>query len=169
MLKVGKVTKAHGLRGEIFVHLFSGNSDWLQDVREIILSSALSPDQFLKYQIKKGRRHKTGVIFELENVTDRDLAEELVGSLFYLSKKQLVSDPGEFIFLYEIEGFEVIHSIDGLIGVISDFSSNGLQDIICVEKEGRVCEILFIEEFIERIDFEMRVVYMNFPIDLIRI
>lgn len=187
---IGKIQEAHGLKGELFVHLFAKQADWLNEVKELRIGR--TPEHPEKsYQLNAARVHKTGLIVRLEGVADRTAAEGLLKQYLFIDESLLVSDLGETIYLREILGFSVydlgpeiesdiddeIDAADDFadfsaarrIGIIEGFSSNGPQDLLVVRREEsrQAVEIPFVEAFLIEIDFEAKKMLMQLPEGLI--
>lgn len=160
--KVGKIKDAHGLKGDLYVLIFSKDTSWLKQ----LTTFALGPDEsnLKTYTVEKAKVFKDGLMLKPKDVTDRNQSEALKGQMFYIPEELLVSDEGETIFLDEILNFD-FYSGDENIGVITGFSSNGFQDLLIVKKtkDQKDAEVPFVEDFIENIDFENRRVIMNLP------
>lgn len=162
-LIVGKVKKAHGVHGEIFIHLFSGEAAWLEKLETVSLVKAVGKDfTFETYTIKRKRLHKEGLILHLNEVKDRNKAEELKGAMFEVPESFFISEPGEEIYLREVLNFTVEKNGE-IVGKIVRFSTNGLQDLVILETEKGSFEIPFVDDFIEEILPEEKKVKMRFP------
>ncbi len=162
MKLVGKVKEAHGLKGELYVFVFSGDVSWLKKLNEFELRPK-GAAQGKTYPVEKMKPFKKGFILKTPSISDRTLAEQIEGQDFYIPADLLVSQPGETIFLKEILGFVVKDSLQNTIGPINGFSSNGAQDLLVVETEKGSVEIPFVEAFIKKIDFKHRTVVMDLP------
>ncbi|MBX2986557.1 MAG: 16S rRNA processing protein RimM [Bdellovibrionaceae bacterium] len=171
MKLVGKVKEAHGLRGELHVLIFSGDVSWLPRLKEFGLG-ALPPrgedpaadavQKILKCQ--KAKPFKNGLIVKAEELTDRNAAEAVEKWGFYIADELLVSEEGEGIYLEEIRGFTVKDATQTTLGRIVDFSSNGVQDLLVLEKAGGgEAEIPFVDAFLKKIDFKSKTVVMDLP------
>ncbi len=157
-VQVGKVKDAFHLRGEVYILIFSGEWDWIDDLEHCQIGGKT-------YQVKKAREHKDGLVLSLNEVTDRTQAEYLRGKMFCIPQELLISQEGETIYLSEIAGFKVVDSNSQNSGVIESFSSNGDQDLLVLKVEGKVkpVEIPFVEDFIDEIEFENKLIRMNLP------
>ena len=98
-----------------------------------------------------------------EEIEDRTQAENVQGWEFYIPDDFFVSEPGESLFLGEVEGFKVIEAQAGEIGVVTGFNSVPGQDLLLVKGAKDTYDIPFVEAFIERIDLEGKTLYMNLP------
>ena len=169
--KVGKIKGAHGLKGEVELLVFSKDTSWAKKLNEVSLS--LIENENPKIYEVRSIRSKTGfLLLTLDTISDRNQAEALIGKLVSISSKLLISKKGETIFLSEILNFKVINRAtnqDLEIGTITSFSSNGIQDLLVVTQGERSSEIPFVEPFIEKIDYESKVIYMILPEGLIEV
>ncbi len=169
---VGRVKDAHGLKGELWVVLFSGQCDWLDALKASgefeLRPSETSAEGTKRFTLKGARRHKNGVILHSHDLRDRTQAEAWRGHFLQIPESFLVSSEGEAYFLAEIEGFDVFHARGERIGPIVGFSSNGLQDLLQVRLPGgELIDIPFVDDFVERIEADSRRVLMNLPPGLI--
>lgn len=166
-IRIGKIMDAHGIRGEIGVVVFSGDVSWINDTQVLYIARK---NMFEEHKIKKIRAHKKGFICHLENFEDRNKAEEYKGREVWVSKDLFVSEDGDALFLSEVLGFEIEDTQLGVLGKISNFSSNGKQDLLVINRKNKIeLEIPFIKEFVESIDFENKKIKMNLPEGLLLI
>lgn len=163
---VGKIIEAHGLKGEVFVHVFTREAAWVSRIKFVGLGiSNTKADR--KYQVQAAKKHRQGLVLRLQGVEDRNASEALEKQFIFIDPTLLVSQKGEAIYLHEIAGFTVFDQ--GLeIGPIEGFSSNGPQDLLVVRHlDSREVEIPFVEAFLVDIDFENKKVLMNLPPGLV--
>ncbi len=164
--QIGKVFDAHGIRGDLVVTVFSGDSSWIADLKAINLVNA---DGTKTFKVLKARPHKKGFVCQLESFINRNIAEEYIGSEVWVDSDLFISEDGEALFLTEILNFEVIDSKAGSIGRIESFSFNGMQDLLVVrgDQSKSPIEIPFIKEFVTKLDNEQKKIYMELPEGLI--
>lgn len=161
---VGKVKEAHGLRGELYILIFSGDISWLKKLQDFELRSKGGEAGTGKvYPVEKVKPFKKGFILKTPEVGDRTQAETLVGQDFLIPAELLISKPGETIYLKEILDFMVKTLAQEDVGPIKGFSSNGAQDLLVVETSKGPVEIPFVEAFIKKIDFKHKTVVMDLP------
>lgn len=163
---VGKVKSAHGLKGEVFVLIFSKDTSWHKKLKNCQLKNIKS--EIHNYEVLRSKPHKEGLILQLANVIDRNHSESLLGQEFYIPQELLKSQKGETIYLSEILGFDVYLG-DQCVGQVETVSSNGPQDLLVIRNEEHLFEVPFVEDFISQMDFENRKISMNFPVELIEI
>lgn len=164
--KIGKVKEAHGLKGELYVIVFSKDTSWSDDIEEVLLTS--QKDETLNLKVERVKPHKDGIIIKLEGIIDRNKSESLKGWSFSIPEEDLVSEEGETIYLKEVLNFEV-YLKDQFVGFIKSFSSNGIQDLLIIQHDDHTYEVPFVSDFILNIDFEAQKLFMNFPEDLMNL
>jgi 16S rRNA processing protein RimM len=165
---VGKIKEAHGLRGEFYVLIFSGDSSWLSEITELQFRNPQN-NEIHTFKKLKARAFKKGLIVSVEGVSDRTQAEKYHGFTFWIPESLFVTKPGETIYLSEIANF-MIHDPQGkLLGQIVGFSTNGAQDLLIVQTEKNKSEIPFVAPFIKEINFEKKWIMMDLPEGLLNI
>ncbi|WPD24440.1 MAG: ribosome maturation factor RimM [Candidatus Electrothrix scaldis] len=150
---VGKVTKAHSIRGEIKVYPFSGSPEAMLRYKELLLATeeGASP---LSYQVERARIQKNSVLLQLKGCSDRNAAEKLVQAQVYVHNSALPKlQPDEF-YLRDLEG-KLLKTEDGqTVGRVTGFLMNSLQDLICVTGKEEEYLIPLVPEFIQAINEE---------------
>lgn len=175
---VGRVKDAHGLKGELYITLFAQEAVWLKKLKNIrLLPPALegkealaadgSTDLSKTFAVRSARLHKNGLILLSPDIQGRNAAEALRGWLLAIPSEFLVARKGEEPFLIEVEGFRVSLKDRGEVGIITGFSSNGVQDLLVVRTPVGEFEVPFVDAFVTNIDYTARVVEMDLPVGLL--
>ncbi|MGE3973204.1 MAG: ribosome maturation factor RimM [Bdellovibrionales bacterium] len=169
---VGKVRDAHGLKGELFIIVFAKKADWAEKLSRFVLVWREQVEGqwvpvWRSFNVDRLKPHKVGLILRTKELENRTDAEFFAGAAFQIPSDCLVSQPGERIYLKEIEGFTVT-TAEGEVGPVRSFSSNGAQDLLVVERSSdQFVEIPFVKDFIKSIDYKARVINMDLPSGLI--
>ena len=157
---------AHGLKGEVYVLVFSQDTSWHSQVKTISLES---PDKkIIELKVTRIKPHKDGLIVKLETIEDRNQSEAIKGWSFLIPTEVLVSGEGETIYLKEVLDFQVFLK-DQFVGFVKSFSSNGLQDLLVIQSDDHTYEVPFVSDFILNIDFKAQKLFMDFPEDLMNL
>ncbi len=129
---LGKVTRAHGLRGEVKIFSFSGQPENFSGYKEIILIDAAGKLS-AALTVEKFRIQGKTVIVVLASITSRELAEKIEGSGVLIAKNLLPeTEVGEY-YWYQYEGKLVVDQDGQTIGRVTSLFNNGAQDILVVQ------------------------------------
>jgi 16S rRNA processing protein RimM len=162
--KVGKVKEAHGLRGDLWILIFSKDVSWSEDLTQFGLGPDMENPNPQVFEIQKVKPFKQGLLIKPVEVSDRTEAEKLKGQIFYVPEHLFETDEGDVIYLSEILNFEIWDQTNSCRGLITAFSSNQAQDLLVVSKtEGGTAEIPFVEDFIVEMDYANKKIIMNLP------
>ena len=121
---VGKVTKAHGLGGEVTILPLTDNPDRFASGNVVYLEQggrALT--------IRASRDNGTRLLVTFEGVEDRTSAEGLRGSLLVVPRSDLPTLPEGTYWPHELEGCEVVTESGRVVGAITDVVANPANDI----------------------------------------
>ncbi len=130
---IGKVAKAHGIKGELKLLPFSGDGASISQHRELTLittESTILP----VFRVSKARVGKKEVLVQLEGLNDRTQAETFAGCGVLVLKQDLPVLTNDQYYLHELEGLTVV-TVDGeTIGLVESFFDNGSQDLLVVRQ-----------------------------------
>jgi 16S rRNA processing protein RimM len=165
-IQIGKIMDAHGIRGDVYFIVFSGDVSWLDQIENVTLKHRKKEEDF---EIEKIKVFKKGFIAKLKGFDDRNCAEWYKGAELWVDSSIFVSKHGEAIFLNEILNFKIEDQISGEVGTIRGFSSNGPQDLLLVSSGHKEFEIPFVKEFVLNVDFKNKVIRTSLPEGLLEI
>ena len=132
LLEVGRVTKAHGLRGEVQV-------DLVTDRRERMVAGAVFDTDRGPLVIESTRPHQGKWLVLFQGYTDRNRAETLAGVVL---RAERVEDP-DALWVDELIGTEVVE-IDGTArGRVVSVLENPAHDLLELDS-GRLVPVVFI-------------------------
>lgn len=184
-MHIGKILDAHGIKGDLYCFVFSGDTSWITQVKFLTLRKQLkiqlkdkiqeqAKDQLSKeenFEIIKIKAFKKGFIATLKGIQDRNMAETYKGSEVWVKADLFISKDGESLYLSELIEFKVNDHILGEIGQVRAFSSNSLQDLLVIanNNNNKTFEVPFVKEFVSRIDYVNKAIYMKLPLGLLEI
>ncbi|MBW7958264.1 MAG: ribosome maturation factor RimM [Anaerolineae bacterium] len=159
-LAVGRISKPHGVRGEVRVELMTDTPErfkWL----DTIYIGEVNPRQVA---IDSVRVHQGGVLLRLAGYPTRTEAEQLRGELLLVPKAEAVPlEEGEY-FLYQLDGLAVYTVSGTYIGRLVEVLETGANNVFVVD--GPLGQHLLpdIPDVIKEIDIEGgRIVIMPLP------
>ncbi len=163
---LGKVTRAHGIRGEIKVFPYSGEPGNFRSYRTLYLSAG-SGSARRAFACERARIQGNQALLKLEGCSSRDQAELLVGSEVWLHRDDLPPLEDDEYYLHELEGKLVVTGQGREIGRVTGIMATGAHDILVVREGAREHLLPLVPEFLVRIE-EERVV-LDLPPGLLEI
>ncbi|MBW8826294.1 MAG: 16S rRNA processing protein RimM [Acidobacteria bacterium] len=131
LLEVGRITKPHGIRGEVIVHL-------LTDYTERVAPGAVLQTPRGPLTIVASRPHQGQWIVQVEGVADRNGAEALRGTVL---RAEPLDDP-DALWVHQLIGMTV-QAVDGTdIGRITAVEANPASDLLVLD-DGHLVPLTF--------------------------
>jgi 16S rRNA processing protein RimM len=121
-IEVGRIVRAHGLRGQVIVQPASSGSDVLLQVREIRIEKDGRREQ---RAVREARRHGNTLLVTLEGVSDRNTAEALVPARLLLAQKDLPAPGQDELYVSRLVGLVVTDASGVERGRVIDVESAG--------------------------------------------
>jgi len=148
---LGRVTKPHGIRGEVKIYAYSGQPENFVSYPVLLFGSAHDVSR-RALRVRRIRVQKKQVIVQLEGYTNRNQAEALVGHEVWIRAAELEPLPADAYYLHELVGREMIGTDGGLIGRITGFLAGGAQEILVVQQGKEEYLVPLHAEFIVSLD-----------------
>jgi 16S rRNA processing protein RimM len=155
---VGRITKAHGLRGEVAVQVFSDNPDRFADGATVYLEGGRA------LTVTTARWTGARLLVAFEGVPDRTAAEALRGRSLVVPRSMLPElAEGEY-WPHELIGCEVVTEAGRSLGRVTDVIENPANDLWAVDDDGVEVLIPAIREVVTEVDIEGgRIVVRDLP------
>lgn len=155
LLCLGRVNKAHGVKGDILVTINNENIKFTNDLKAIWLGE--DPSHISSWTIENINRTNDKVFLKLRYVENLEEANFLKGLNVYLPKKMVEGKS-----ISDTIGFAIIDDETDLeIGIVSDIEQGTMQDLIVFEKNDEEKFIPVVEEFIKYIDWENKEIFVK--------
>jgi 16S rRNA processing protein RimM len=164
-LEVGVVSKPHGIRGELRVHLHWAQSDALGRVSTLRL---VCGDREIECEVEQARPAGRAYLLRLKGYNTREAAETLRQCRVLVDRAALPPlEPGEY-YLAELVGFEVL--VGGLpFGEVVEIRTHPSVDSVVIKTPaGELVEQPLSEPWLERVDVAGGRLLLNSEEGLIR-
>ena len=150
-LAIGKVVRAHGVKGEISVKIMTEFPERFEITEYVYLG-----DEFeaTLYSLQSYRWHKDNVLLTLAGITNRSEAETLTGQLVQVPIEEAMPLPDGVYYQYQLVGLEVVTTMGERLGTLSDVMETGANDVYVVDNEGQEILLPAIAEVVKAIDME---------------
>ncbi|MFE4373682.1 ribosome maturation factor RimM [Streptomyces sp. NPDC056835] len=165
-LVVGRVGRAHGIKGEVTVEVRTDEPELRLGPGAVL---ATEPAQAGPLRIETGRVHSGRLLLRFEGVRDRTGAELLRNVLLIaeVDPEELPEDPEEF-YDHQLMDLDVVLADGTEVGRITEISHLPSQDLFIVERpDGSEVMIPFVEEIVTEIDLEEQRAVIDPPPGLI--
>lgn len=161
---LGKITKKHGFKGNLILHLETDEPEMYQDMESVFIevNGILVPFFFETI----GPHSKGKLLVKFEDVSAEE-AEKLVNHLIYLPLEELPELDGNDFYYHEIIGYAVIDADQGNIGHIQDVNDSGVQALFEIEFNGKEILIPIVDEWILEVNREEKFIKIETPDGLI--
>jgi 16S rRNA processing protein RimM len=159
LFAIGKVIKAHSLKGSMKAVSYVDSDELLKSLNEVILDKKGSDSG--SFKVESISISKKSFILKVEGIEDAQTAGQWIGSDVLASSSILKKLPEGEYYWHNLIGLKVITEEGRYLGRIDQIFSPGSNDVyIC--KEGRR-EILLpaIEDVIRKVDAEKGVMVVN--------
>jgi len=150
-LVLGKLRRAHGVRGEIPLELYTQLLELLVPESIVYVGEEHQP-----YTIEKTRWKQDLLLLKFHEIDDRTIVSELTNELVFVKTEQLPGLPeGEFYF-NELIGLDVYEDEGHYLGKLIQILETGANDVYLIQAEnGEEILVPAIEGTILQIDLEL--------------
>lgn len=135
-LEVGRVVKAHGLKGEVVVHPVSNRPERFQPGAELYADDR-------RLTIATVRPHQQRWLIRFEGVGDRTAAEAMRGTV--LTGESLGEAPEGEVWVHELVGAHVVDTKGAALGSVVAVEANPAHDLLVLDS-GALVPIVFVTE-----------------------
>jgi 16S rRNA processing protein RimM len=157
-VEVGYVARAHGLRGEVRVHLHSPESTVLLEVETLLVGGR-------ELRVESARPMNGAVLVAFEGVHDRDGADALRGQPVAVPRAAIPLAEGEYL-LQDLPGCTVVDEAGAEIGVVAEVLAGAQPILVIHDPGGRERLLPAVPEFVRVVDVAARRVVVDMPEDL---
>jgi len=173
VVRVARVGKPHGIRGEVTVELFTDSPETRfvkGAVFEVGRSSSKLPWTSDKLTLEAARWNKKILVLKFVEISDRNAAEALRNSELFAPMNN--TDDVEGWYAVDLIGLRVHEKHQGglEIGKVTDLVTGAAQDLLEVRmKDGRQVLVPFVEEIVPEIDIENGTIVITPPPGLLEL
>lgn len=123
LLEVGRIAKAHGIRGEVLVDLSTDRDE------RVAVGSRLTTDDGRSLEVLRSTRHQHRWIVAFAGITTRSEAEAMHGRVLFAEP---IDDPEAF-FVHDLIGSAVVDTDGGAIGTVVAVEANPASDLLVLD------------------------------------
>ena len=155
-LEVGKVTRAHGIMGEVQVQPWADSPEFLCRFKTLYVDKTHWP-----IQVELARVHKNMVILKFHGITDVPGALSMRNAILYIDRADAPLPEGQF-YLADLYGLEVRDARTGeVLGKLEDVLTLPANNVYVVRGGEREWMIPAVPEFIAETNVQEGYVRVN--------
>ena len=153
---VGQVTKAHGIKGEVFVHVLTDNPDHIfADGNDLLIGDAkggLGDDPEV-VTIERARSFKRGLLVKFEDLQSREDVEDMAMRYLLVPADAVAPlEPGE-LFYHQLLGRAVVTTDGQTLGSVREVYETDASHLLeIVGDDGKVRLIPLVHEMVRELD-----------------
>lgn len=157
-LEVGRVSKAHGITGELRIVPHWESSDALERVTQIWLTAN---GERRACEVERARAVPRAYLVKLRGVDDRNAAEALHGATVSVARSALPAlEPGEY-YLIDLVGAKVVGP-EGDVGEVTGIVSHPTVDVVVLRlADGSSAEQPLSEPWLQSVDVAQRRIVLS--------
>lgn len=125
LLAVGRIARAHGIRGRVLLQPYNGESQGLERAQKLFLGEEERP-----FEVERAERVNLGYLVLLRGIADRDAAQALRGQEVKVDRAELPALADDEIYAVDLIGFEVVDKDGKVRGVVEALEEAGPQDLL---------------------------------------
>jgi 16S rRNA processing protein RimM len=162
---VGRIRRPHGVRGELFVQLITGEPDAIfAPGRRVFALPAAGPDApVTELTVAASRPFKDGLLITFKEIGDRTAAEQWNGRHLSVPSSELAPPKEGELFLHELAGMAA-RSVSGeSIGTVRGYYQLPQGVVLEIETPRGMRDVPFHEVFVKQVDREKRSLVVDAP------
>jgi len=162
---LGKIVKKYSFKGELLIKLDTDEPNLYENLDSIFIDLR---GNFIPFFIESSQLHKSELLrVKFEDVDTEADADALIKSKCYLPLSTLPElEDGKFYF-HEIIGYQVEDKNFGNVGIIKGVNDSTSQSLFEIDRNGIEILIPMNDEFIEKVDKENKIIFVDTPEGLI--
>ena len=162
---VGRVRRAHGIRGELVVEALTDAPDAIFAAGRRVFAGDVdgAPTRDpLELRVIRSSPFKGGLIVAFEGIADRNTAESWQNRTFLVPEDEVEPPSEGEVFIHDLVGMQVVTVGGDTVGSIKQVFELPQGLVFEVEREGRGTVMLqFNEQTVTEVDMEGRVVHVD--------
>jgi len=160
----GKITKTHGLKGEVTIKLDVANPADFAELRYVLIEDR---GNLIPYFIENQKINGDKMFVQFQDVTRVEQAAAFLGKAVFLPNEMMPELDEDEFYYKEIVGFKLVDMVKGEIGEISDVLEYPTQAVIQVMKDGKEILIPIHDDIIQKVNKKAKTLTVKAPEGLI--
>jgi 16S rRNA processing protein RimM len=155
---IGKVTRAHGILGEVKVQLAPEYAGALDGIRRVYFNDEPQPRR-----VRGKRQHQGALLLKLDGVSTRNDAEALRGATLSIRLEDLPRLPEGEYYSHQLVGLRVQREGGEPIGTLSEVLATGSNNVYVVKTTTGELLLPALESVVRSVDLQEGVMIVVVP------
>ena len=160
-LSIGKVVKAHGLRGHLKV-LPYGETFSTLSAEEKITANLVDGTSFT-LTVVEIRPHQKTFLLRCDEIGTTEQARRLVGAELCVPESRLPPTAAGEFYWYQLIGLEVVNTEGQKLGTLEEIIETGSNDVYVIRQGREEILVPAIEEVVREVDLHHRLMTVDLP------
>ena len=158
-LRIGRVLKAHGVRGSVRVESLTDFPDRFAPGSQVTVAGR-------RLTIKRSGVSDAGILLTFAEITDREEAARLTGSYLTVPLTEARALPPERFYHFQLVGLQVIdRGTGGRLGTVAEVLTNPANDMLRVVDGARERLVPMVRSVVLRVDLPGGAITVDLPDD----
>lgn len=171
LVRVGLITKARGLRGELTVKPLTDDPERFRRLGDAYIEYQAPPGKIAapgRVKIEAVRFHSGQVVVKFENCDDAEAASAYRGCYISVTRDQLVRPKKDSFFVFDLIGCSVFDAGGALLGELAEVLETGSNDVYVVRQPpttaGEDADILIpaLKSVVREVDVENKKIIVDY-------
>jgi len=166
-LRVARVGKPHGVRGEVTVQLFTDDPGQRLAAGAVLLREPgkdTADRSTRTLTVSTQRWNKNICLLSFDEIRDRTAAESLRGSVLFVEPAAEPVDDADEWYSHELEGLRCLNPAGETLGTVRELITGPVQDLLAVvTAEDEEVLVPFVQELVPEVDVEAGVIRLDPP------
>lgn len=161
LVRVGRIRKPHGVRGEVAVEVSSDTPDRLAPGSALVVTTPEAGERRLV--VASSRPHKDVMLVRFEGIEGRDRVEELRDRWLEVERERVPPAPAGAYYFYELQGC-VCRTVEGVeLGRVSEVVEDGGGILLELEAAGKRLLVPFVRAYVRSVDVAAGQIELDLP------
>lgn len=167
LICIGRLTKPHGLRGDLVFLPYVHDTDLLPDLvqRQVFLRQGNAPVE--RYTVHAWHLVHKRILVQFQGYTDVDAAETLRTAEVFIPRGWFPTLPDGEYYWFEIEGLAVYDKDGAYLGTVAEILYTGSNDVYIVRQEEQERLVPALHSVVQTIDLAQGLIRLAIAADML--